>query len=142
LGNEQPLLAELYGASVAGRVATGPKAGRPLIKIGDDVDLEELGYISGPRCASISGVNVHANVGIAAHEKMRLERLFRYAPPPPVATSRLSGLPDGRLLQKGGRSPLISLIAMRNLISSPSSVNRERPLYPAALGSDTEESIN
>jgi hypothetical protein len=26
-GNQQPLLAELYSASVSGRVATGPKAG-------------------------------------------------------------------------------------------------------------------
>jgi hypothetical protein len=42
-GNEQPLLAELYGASVSGRVATGPKAGRSLTKIGDDIDLEEIG---------------------------------------------------------------------------------------------------
>ena len=47
--NKQPLLAELYGASVSGRVATGPKAGRSLTKIGDDVDLEEIGVISSPR---------------------------------------------------------------------------------------------
>jgi hypothetical protein len=99
-GNEQPLLAELYGSSVAGRTATGPKAGRPLIKMGDDVDLQELGFISGPRCVSVSGVNVHANVGIAYHDRMRLERLCRYAARPPVATSRLSGLADGRLLYR------------------------------------------
>ena len=98
--NKQPLLAELYGASVSGRVATGPKAGRPLTKIGDDVDLEEIGVISSPRCASVSGVNVHANVLIPAHDRIRLERLLRYAGRPPVATNRLSGLPDGRLLYR------------------------------------------
>jgi hypothetical protein len=76
-GNEEPLLAELYGAAVAGRVATGPQAGHPLTKIGDAFDLEELGFISGPRCASVSGVNVHANVSIGAHDRMGLERLCR-----------------------------------------------------------------
>jgi hypothetical protein len=74
--NKQPLLAELYGASVSGRVATGPKAGRSLTKVGDDIDLEEVGVISSPRCASISGVNVHANVLIPAHDRLRLERLL------------------------------------------------------------------
>jgi hypothetical protein len=98
--NKQPLLAELYGASVSGRVATGPKAGRPLAKIGDNIDLEEIGVISSPRCASVSGVNVHANVLIPAHDRIRLERLLRYAGRPPVATNRLSGLPDGRLLYR------------------------------------------
>jgi hypothetical protein len=75
--NKQPLLAELYGASVSGRVATGPKAGRSLTKVGDDIDLEEIGVISSPRCASVSGVNVHANVLIPAHDRLRLERLLR-----------------------------------------------------------------
>jgi hypothetical protein len=99
-GNEQPLLAELYGASVSGRVATGRKAGRSLTKIGEDADLEELGFLSSPRCASVSGVNVHANVCIAARDRIGLERIFRYAARPPVATERLSGLPDGRLLYR------------------------------------------
>jgi hypothetical protein len=68
--DKQPLLAELYGASVAGKVATGPKAGKPLTKIGDDVDLEEMGYIAGPRCANVAGVNVHSNVLIPSHDNL------------------------------------------------------------------------
>jgi hypothetical protein len=99
-GNQQPLLAELYGASVAGRVATGPKAGKSLTKVGDDIDVEEIGYIAGPRCASVSGVNLHADVVIPAHDRFRLERLLRYGLRPPVAIDRLSGLPDGRLLYR------------------------------------------
>jgi len=71
-----------------------------LIKVGDDVDLEGLGFIAGPRCASVSGVNVHADVCISGHDRIRLERLFRYASRPPVATDRLSELPDGRLLYR------------------------------------------
>jgi len=55
---------------------------------------------SGPRCATIAGHSVHANVCIPAHDRMRLERLCRYAARPPVATERLSHLPDGRLLYR------------------------------------------
>ena len=97
--NTQPLLAELYGASSSGRIATGPRAGRRVVRVGDNVDLEELD-VPAPRCASVSGVNVHANVCIPAHDRMRLERLCRYACRPPVAAERLSVLPDGRLLYR------------------------------------------
>jgi len=100
LRNSQPLLAELYGASISGRAATGPRAGRRIAKVGDAVDLEDIAAPSGPRCAMIAGYSVHANVCIPAHDRMRLERLCRYAGRPPVATERLSLLPDGRLLYR------------------------------------------
>jgi hypothetical protein len=98
LHHNQPLLAELYSASIAGRIATGPRAGHRITKVGDGIDLEDLAVAGGPRCACISGFSVHANVCIPAHDRMRLERLCRYAGRPPVATERLSRLPDGRLL--------------------------------------------
>jgi hypothetical protein len=78
-------------------VATGPRAGRRIAKVGDAVDWEDLAVPSGPRCAAISGFSVHADVCIPAHDRMRLERLARYAGRPPLATGRLSLLPDGRL---------------------------------------------
>jgi Putative transposase len=40
------------------------------------------------------------NVAIPAHDRMRLERLARYASRPAVSTERLSELPDGRLLYR------------------------------------------
>jgi len=39
-------------------------------------------------------------VCVPAHDRMRLERLARYAGRPPLATDRLSLLPDGRLLYR------------------------------------------
>ena len=51
-----------------------------------------------PRCASVAGINVHANVCVAARDRERLERLCRYCARPAVATERLSLLADGRLL--------------------------------------------
>ena len=95
---DQPLLAELYRASISGRVATGPRAGRRVTKVGDEIDLDNQVPASGPRCASVAGYSVHAGVCIPAHDRMRLEPLARYAGRPPVATERLSLLPDGRLL--------------------------------------------
>jgi hypothetical protein len=98
LQHNQPLLAELYSASISGRVATSPRAGRRVMKVGDAIDLENHSLTSGPRCASVAGYSVHADVCIPAHDRMRLERLARYAGRPPLATERLSLLPDGRLL--------------------------------------------
>jgi hypothetical protein len=96
----QPLLAELYGASVSERVASGPRAGRRVAKAGDAIGLDEIGITAGSRCAAVSGYSVHAGVCIPAHDRLRLERLCRYTGRPPVATERLSVLPDGRLLYR------------------------------------------
>ena len=55
---------------------------------------------SGSCCASVAGYDVHAGVRIAAHDRLWLERLARYAGRPPLSTERLSLLPDGRLLYR------------------------------------------
>ena len=100
LTEDQPLLAQLYGASVAGRIATGPRAGRRVLRVGDCIDPENLPALEGPRCASASGVSLHANVAVPVRDRQRLERLCRYVARPPVATERLSRLEDGRLLYR------------------------------------------
>jgi hypothetical protein len=38
--NTEPLLAELYGASTSGRIATGPRAGHKVTKAGDEIDKD------------------------------------------------------------------------------------------------------
>jgi hypothetical protein len=98
LWDEQPLLAELYSASVWGRVATGPRAGRSVIRLG-----AQPGEGAEPvqaSCAASGGFSVHAGVAVPAHDRERLERLARYAARPPIATGRLSRLGDGRLLYR------------------------------------------
>jgi hypothetical protein len=100
LAEEEPLLAQLYGASVAGRIATGRRAGRRVLRVGDCIDPEDLPALEGERCARASGVSLHANVVVPARDRRRLERLCRYVARPPVATERLSRLPDGRLLYR------------------------------------------
>ncbi len=99
----EPLLAALYGASVSGRTATGPRAGMRVTTVGAQIDAKSPEVLAGPRGASVSGVNVHAGVCVPARDRVRLERLCRYAARPPLAIERLSLLPDGRLLYRRKR---------------------------------------
>jgi hypothetical protein len=100
LQRDQPMLAELYGAAVSGRVATGPRAGMRIVRVGDEVDPEDGALPSGPCCASVAGFSVHAGVCVPGRDRLRLERLARYAGRPPLSTERLSMLADGRLLYR------------------------------------------
>jgi hypothetical protein len=94
---DQPLLASLSAASVQGRVVTGDRAGRPVQRLGDRIDADDPPTTTNPLCAQVGGVNLHAAVCVPAHDRDRLERLCRYTGRPPLATGRLSALPDGRL---------------------------------------------
>jgi len=97
---DNPLLASLYGASVRQRVATGPRAGQRVERLGDRIDADEVANSHGTRCVSVAGVNLHANVCVPANDRSRLERLCRYVARPPIATERLKQLADGRLLYR------------------------------------------
>ena len=71
-----------------------------MLRFGDRIDVDHVDHGSGsraPRCASVGGLSLHANVAVPARDRERLERLCRYAARPPLATERLSRLPDGRL---------------------------------------------
>ena len=100
LRHEEPLLAELYSSSVSGRIATGPRAGRRVAKVGDAVDVDDAALPPARCCAAVAGYSLHAGVCVPARDRMRLERLARYAGRPPLAGERLSLLPDGRLLYR------------------------------------------
>jgi hypothetical protein len=100
LPEEQPLLADLYAASVRSRIAMGDRAGLGVLRIGKLVDPEEGAFVAGRRCAVIDGVSLHANVAVPEGDRRRLEKLCRYIARPPVSTERLSELPDGRLLYR------------------------------------------
>jgi hypothetical protein len=100
LAERDPLLATLAAASIQGRVATGPRAGQRLLRLGDRVDPEDLDYLEAtppPRCANAAGLSLHADVAVPARDRKRLERLARYCGRPPIASDRLSKLADGRL---------------------------------------------
>jgi len=45
LPDKEPLLALLYAASVAGRIATGRRAGQRVLRVGDRIDVDDLSVL-------------------------------------------------------------------------------------------------
>ncbi len=97
LALESPVLAQVQGASVLGRVATGPRAGQRVLHVGRD-PTAPLVTPGGPRHAHIAGLDLYANVAVRAGENERLEHLCRYILRPPVAQDALELTPDGTVL--------------------------------------------
>jgi hypothetical protein len=52
---------------------------------------------SRPRCSSLEGFSLHADVRVAARDRGRLERVCRYGLRPPLAHERLERLPSSNL---------------------------------------------
>jgi hypothetical protein len=93
------LLDELANASVQGLVATGPRRGCRVLRLGATGEDAEA-RITGKRCAEVGGCNVHANTCTRANDREHLEQLVKYLARPPIANERLSELPDGHLVLK------------------------------------------
>jgi Putative transposase len=100
LSKDDPGMAALLANSVRHRIAVGSNAGHGVVRLGDQIDGDSMDAFQSSRCAMVSGFSVHANVCVEARDRMRLERLCRYAGRPAVATERLTALPDGRLLYR------------------------------------------
>ena len=64
LSRDQPWLAGLYAASVSGRTAFGPNAGRRTTRTGDQIDPESMDAFASPRCANVNGFSLHANIAL------------------------------------------------------------------------------
>jgi hypothetical protein len=94
--DQQVTLDHLANASVQGLVATGPRRGCRVLRLGGTGEDAEAA-IMGKRCADVAGFNVHANVRVRANDRDGLEHLCRYLARPPIANDRLQELPDGRL---------------------------------------------
>jgi hypothetical protein len=92
-----PMLAGISSASIEGRIALGPRAGRRVWRVGQEPDTPWV-LSSHPRHAHIAGFDLHANVAVPAADRGRLERLCRYLLRPPVAQDRLQRLDDARIL--------------------------------------------
>ncbi|MCZ7616849.1 MAG: MarR family winged helix-turn-helix transcriptional regulator [Myxococcota bacterium] len=78
----EPLLASLDAASVTSRVATGPRTGQRVLRIGDRIDADDLPVLRGERSASVGGGSVHANVAVPARDRRLVEKLAALGPSP------------------------------------------------------------
>ena len=78
LSCNEPLLAGISAASIRQCIATGRRAGQPVLRLGDRIDANDLPEVTGPLCANWNGVSLHAAVCVPAQDRGRLERLVRY----------------------------------------------------------------
>ena len=82
----------IQGASIAGRVATGRRAGQKARRVqrikGREFTLPSM-------CATYRGYNLHAGVVVGARNRKGLEGLCRYIMRPPLAKDRLKPLGNG-----------------------------------------------
>lgn len=85
---EAPSLAGLAAASVQGLLALGPQAGARVARFGSPPEAVVPTPV-GPCHAQTAGFDLHAGVVVRAGERARLERVCRYALPPPLAQARL-----------------------------------------------------
>lgn len=98
---QEPLLAEVYGASIRGRLALGPGRGErvmvfrhaPDLRIPQDLQ-SSAHEPAGPRAYAF---DVHAAVHVEAHNRKGLERLCRYLCRPAAANDRFEETDDGRI---------------------------------------------
>jgi hypothetical protein len=97
VAEESPMLAGIGSASIQGRIALGPRAGRRVWRVGEDPDAPWV-LSNSPRHAHIAGFDLHANVAVPAVDRARLEHLCRYLLRPPVAQERLRRMGDDRIL--------------------------------------------
>ena len=96
---EQPVMANLAGASIQSRIALGERAGQRVRRVGRPDSIGDV-YRIGNRCAVCDGFSLHANVQIERKDRDKLEKLCRYTGRPPVALERLSETGDGKILYR------------------------------------------
>src|SRR5947209_15958316 len=99
LRDTAPALARTMAASVQQRIASGERAGQPVRRIGAGFGAEgEAPRLTGPRCASVHGLSLHAQTQIPAHRRDQLERLIRYTARGAVSLERLVQDTNGDIL--------------------------------------------
>ena len=85
-------------ASIAGKIAFGPNAGKYVTKIGSGFGYgEEIALAKGKRCYSINGFSLHANTSINTHQRERLFNLIQYVARGPLSNKRLEITQDGKV---------------------------------------------
>lgn len=97
--HEQPVLAQIAGASVQSRIGLGKRAGLKVRRMGDWYSIGDA-YLISTRCALSDGFSLHANVQIKRDEKNLLEKLCRYTARPPIALERMSETQEEKILYK------------------------------------------
>jgi hypothetical protein len=101
LFDESLVLSAALAASIKGKIAFGPRAGKNVRFIGEGFGFqEEAPLAKGNLCYSQNGFSIHAATRVHDYDRPQLEKLIKYISRPPVATGRLSKAPGGLLQYK------------------------------------------
>ena len=85
-------------ASIAGKIAFGPNAGKYVTRIGSGFGyFEEVPLAKGKRCFSANGFSLHCNTSTNTHARDRLEKLIEYIARGPLSNERLEITDDGKV---------------------------------------------
>ena len=77
-------------ASISGRIAFGPNAGKLVTRIGSGFGyMEEIPLAKGKRCYSVNGFSIHANTSVNALRRDKLRKLIEYIARGPLSNQRL-----------------------------------------------------
>jgi hypothetical protein len=95
----EPALAWTLAASVQQRMAFGERAGQRVRRIGAGFgSADEVPTLTGPHCASVQGLSLHAHTQSPAHRRDQLECLIRYTARGAVSLERLQVETNGDLV--------------------------------------------
>ena len=114
MAQEEPLLAACAAASVRHRIATGARAGMPVMRLGDRIETEDVESRVGEQCASVQGFSLHAGVvdlaGLAesAAAELRVGRM---------ATSLDNMSPDNIFIQTLAEVPIAPGVAQNSIVA-------------------------
>jgi hypothetical protein len=87
---EHDSLAQVTAASITGKIAFGPNAGRLVTRIGAGFGFgEETPLLKGTRCCSTNGFSLHANTSTNSLQRVRLYKLIEYIARGPISNKRL-----------------------------------------------------
>lgn len=95
VGAREPAMAAMTAASLRRMVATGARRGLPIRRLKSG--QTPVARFWGKTCAEVEGFNIHANVRVAANDRVGLESLCRYIARPPLSDERLQERQDGTL---------------------------------------------
>ncbi len=94
-------LAAASSASIAGKIAFGPNAGRRVTRIGPGFGYhEEISLAKGRLCFSVNGFSLHCNTSVNTHSRDRPRMLVEYMARGPLSNERLEILEDATVKLK------------------------------------------
>ncbi len=100
LEQAEPLLAACAQASVRHRIATGLRAGKQVMRLGDRIEIEDVESRVGEQCAAVQGFRLHAGVAVGGQDALGSSGsagIFRdrRSPESGSSNSRMGGLRTG-----------------------------------------------